>query len=702
MTNSYPSDTGRPVVLRDMVDLAQRRAAALPEQIAYSFVQYDHDVSGHVKAVSYADVDFGARAAAACLQKYNPRGKRVILIFPPGIEYILSFFACLYAGALAVPVYPPVSARDGTRALSIITNAAPDFILTCDLFERQARQLASSLSRPVTIINVRHIPDGNADDWVAPDINAESIAFLQYTSGSTGSPKGVMISHGNLLHNLELISENFEAGPESRGVIWLPPYHDMGLIGGILVPMYNAFPVTLMSPLDFLQEPVRWLRAVSEHQADISGGPNFAYELCVDRIAPQEVRQLDLSSWTLAFNGSETIRLQTVKRFVKKFGTCGFRMEAFYPCYGLAESTLIVTGGRKSEFPKTITLGNELLTQNKAQAMRKTDRKGRFETTLTGCGRPLIRDFIIVDPETHALKADNEVGEVWIRGPSVACGYWHASGETGQQFHAYTQGAADGPFFRTGDLGFLNGGEFYLTGRRKELILINGRNYYPVDIEYSVEQSYPAFRKGCAAAFSVDTSAGERLVVVQEVRRADVKSFDVQKAATAVFQAVLIKNGLHVAEVAFLAPSTIPKTTSGKICRISCLAQYRSGKLGAINTVYNPKSSRAAGRLPANRDVLTKLRNLPIAGRREYLLDYLRKQVAAVVGLDSFKAVSAGTPLFDLGLDSLAAVELKERVELDLECRLETTVFIDYPTCEAMTDHLADHVPAADIPGRCK
>ena len=576
-----------------------------------------------------------------------------------------------------------------------MTDAAPDFILTCDLFERQAHLLASSLSQPIEVINTqRHIPVEHAQSWAWPDITAENIALLQYTSGSTGHPKGVMVTHGNLLHNLESISRNFEAKPKSQGVIWLPPYHDMGLIGGILVPMYNGFPVTLMSPLDFLQKPVRWLRAISDYKADISGGPNFAYDLCVNKVTPEEARRLDLSSWTLAFNGSEAIRAETLKRFAKKFGANGFRMEAFYPCYGLAESTLLVSGGKKAETPKTITIGNDSLSRNKARAINKINRKGRFETILTGCGQPLTGDLIVVDPVTHIPKDKNEIGEIWIKGASITKGYWNNHRTTENQYNAYVAISGEGPYFRTGDLGFLNENEIFLTGRLKELIVINGQNHYPGDIEFTVQHAHPALRKGCGAAFSIDTGVEEQLIVVQEVINECLKSFDVREAATAVFRAVLVKNGLRVSEAVFIEPSTIPKTTSGKICRLQCLKQYRTGALKTIGAIVHPKTmeGRNANAKANSRNLPEKLKHIPAQEKRKLLLTYLRSLLADTLGLSSFKVISVETPFFDLGLDSLAVVKLKDQIEQDLECSVETTLFFDYPTCEAVIDYLTDQV----------
>jgi acyl-CoA synthetase (AMP-forming)/AMP-acid ligase II len=393
-------------------------------------------------------------------------------------------------------------------------------------------------------------------------VDQSSIAMLQFTSGSTASPRGVVVTHANLMHNLKVIATGFRHDEHSQGVIWLPPYHDMGLIGGILEPMNTGFPVTLMSPLAFLQHPQRWISAVSRYRATTSGGPNFAYELCTRKVDPATIPGLDLSSWTVAFNGSEPVRPDTLDRFVEKFGPYGFRHEAFYPCYGLAEATLMVTGGEVDLPPRGLAMPDS--------------------QKLISCGRTFFDHRLkVVDPITRVECNEREVGELWISGPSVARGYWQDAEETENVFGGRIAGSPseDGPYLRSGDLGFVHEGELYVAGRKKDLIIIRGRNYHPHDIERSAEQSCPALRPGCTAAFSIDAGSEEQLIVVSELRAAE----RLEEVRAAIRAAITRDHSLRTKEIVLVQPGTIPKTSSGKIQRLATRQAYLDGKLSVVD-----------------------------------------------------------------------------------------------------------------------
>lgn len=425
-------------------------------------------------------------------------------------------------------------------------------------------------------------------------------------------PRGVKLTHGNLLYNLALIHRCFGHTPESRGVIWLPPYHDMGLIGGILQPLYGGFPVTLMSPFAFLQRPFRWLQAISRTRATTSGGPNFAYDLCAHKITPEQRAILDLSCWEVAFSGAEPVHAETLDRFVEVFEPCGFRREAFYPCYGLAEATLIVSGGLKGTLPTVYSVRGSALQQNQVIESSYPDSFKRDTQKLISCGRSLPgQKIIIADLESLTLGSPNQVGEIWVSGPSVAQGYWNRPEETKQTFEAYLADTGQGPFLRTGDLGFLKNGELFVTGRLKNLIILGGRNYYPQDIEQTVEQSHPALRQGCCAAFSIDHEGEERLVIVAEVEHPyDLRRFrqtkekknthtpcqlpdqhstpthrlpwSAKEVVGAIRQAVAENHELHIHVVLLLKANSIPKTSSGKIQHYACRAGFLAGSLNVL------------------------------------------------------------------------------------------------------------------------
>ncbi|HEX7774705.1 MAG TPA: fatty acyl-AMP ligase, partial [Pyrinomonadaceae bacterium] len=426
-------------------DILRWRAEHQPTRLAYVFT--DEDKAG--VHLTYADLDRQARLIAARLSSFGVEGERVLLLYPPGLDYISAFFGCLYAGAIAVPVYPPRMNRNLLRLQAIAADAQAKVALTT----------AAVLSRVIPALDQTPAlgklswlatDDLKIDhDWHEPSVNNDTIAFLQYTSGSTGLPKGVVLTHSNLLHNSKLLAHAFGYTSESQCVSWLPMYHDMGLIGAIIQPLYGGFTCTLMSPLSFLQKPVRWLQAITRARGTISGAPNFAYDLCVRKIGPEERAELDLSTWKVAFNGAEPIRPDTVERFAAAFQSCGFRAEAFHPCYGLAEATLIVSGSKTSFLP----------------AQRRLEAR-----TVMSCGGVLPDEtIVIVNPESLTRCLPHEAGEIWVHGPSVAQGYWNLPEETEQTFHATLAEMDDMNFLRTGDLGFLDDGELFVTGRLKDL-----------------------------------------------------------------------------------------------------------------------------------------------------------------------------------------------------------------------------------------
>jgi acyl-CoA synthetase (AMP-forming)/AMP-acid ligase II len=465
----------------------------------------------------------------------------------------------------------------------IARNAEPVAVLTS---ARVVALAESSLLefpelRGLRWLAIEDAPAGLAGEWDDVRLDRGTPALIQYTSGSTSFPKGVLVSHGNLLHNSALIHRSFGYTAESRGVIWLPPHHDMGLIGGILQPLYGGFPVTLMSPAAFLLRPARWLQAISRTRATTSGGPNFAYDLATRKITPDQRVALDLSSWKVAFNGAEPVAIETMERFAEAFEPCGFRREAFHPCYGLAEATLFVSGAkqRRAGPPASDRPAEPKRTEASVDAR-------------AGSGRvPDGQRVIIVDPRRRVEAPPGEIGEIWISGPSVACGYWNLPEESQKTFGAYLADRLEGPFLRTGDLGFLRGNDLVVTGRLKDLIIIGGRNHYPQDIERTVAQTHPALRYDCCAAFSVQGNPGERLVIAAEIDHRLFVSIRSQGPAQnqrpellqAIRTVVAEHHDLRVDQVLLVKTGSLPRTTSGKLQRHACRAQFLDGTLEALN-----------------------------------------------------------------------------------------------------------------------
>jgi acyl-CoA synthetase (AMP-forming)/AMP-acid ligase II len=585
----------KPEINSTLVDLICQRAEIHPEKLAYEFLI---DGESLTEKMTYQELDLRARALAVQIQQLNAVGERVLLLYPPSLDYITAFIACQYAGAVAVPAYPPDVTRlerSMPRFMSIINNAKPALILTTSPILTMTQfllpQYPDLLNVEWIATDVRSGDISAAADWKRPNITPNTLSFLQYTSGSTAEPKGVMLTHGNLMHQLEMICQAFDLRIESDKVVfWLPFYHDMGLIGGILGTLYMGGTNTLMSPLDFLQRPYRWLQAMTRTRATISGGPNFAYELCVRKINAAQKEALNLSSWELAFNGAEPVRADTLQRFAQAFEPCGFRLERFYPCYGLAEATLLVAGGGRNRPPVTVNLDAAALMRHQVQEAKGAETE---KITLVGCGHTWLDEKImIVDPDSLTPCQEDKngvttIGEIWVASDSVAQGYWDRPEETERNFFAHLPGI-DVRFLRTGDLGFLKQDELFVTGRIKDMIIIDGLNHYPQDIEATIEKCHPALRPGCSAAFSVDVDGEEQLVVVAEVARmsqlADLASqsqIDTtpEMIVQTIRKAISNQQDLRVFQVVLLKPGSVPKTSSGKIQRRACKAGFLEGTL---------------------------------------------------------------------------------------------------------------------------
>ncbi len=564
-----------------LVDLARFRKEADPEKTCYIFLEDGEDQEIRI---NYRDFDEKVRARAAILQSRYAPGDRAILLYPAGLEFVLAFFSCLYAGIIAVPTYPPnftKITRTMPRFLSIIADANPKAVLSTNEIIRLFKPLIENqeIVNELDWLATGQVLDDQAESWVMPDIISDSLAFLQYTSGATSTPKGVMVSHKNVLYNSQMIKEAFENSSKDTAFSWLPAYHDMGLIGGIIHPIYIGATGILMSPLHFLQRPFRWLRAISNYKVTVSGSPNFGYEWCLKRVKSSQRESLDLSSWRLAYNGAEPVRAETLNYFSETFADCGFQPETFYPCYGLAEATLFVSGGQSKSAPTIIEMNRHELLKD----YQKYDAGGESVANYVSCGvNWLGQEINIVDPESRQECQPGKVGEVWVSGPNIAQGYWQNPKTTGETFQAYIADTGKGPFMRTGDLGFMKDNELYIAGRMKDLIIIDGLNHYPQDIELTVEKSHPGIREGFAVAFSIDEGGSERLVIVSEFRQRYKDT--VEEAKKAIRKAVSEEHEVAVHDIVFIKMRTLSKTASGKHQRHLCKAEYLAGQLSLFET----------------------------------------------------------------------------------------------------------------------
>ncbi|MDX2247757.1 MAG: AMP-binding protein [Bacteroidia bacterium] len=605
--------------------------------------------------LTFDQLDLRARAIAARLQDQGLSGERAILLYPSGLDYIAAFFGCLYAGVTAVPVYPPQMGKQVDRVLAIVNDSAAKAFLTNTEVLEAVRLFMPDLvnGKNESWIATDKIEDSFAESWKTPAINRDTLAFLQYTSGSTGNPKGVCVTHHNLLHNEAMIQSAFRHREgEMIGVGWLPLYHDMGLIGNIIQPIYVGQPIYLMSPLSFLQKPVRWLQAIDRFRGTSSGGPNFSYELLMAKTTPEEIAALDLSSWTVAFTGAEPVRADTIKRFARMFAPAGFREESFYPCYGMAESTLLVTGGDEGHIPAILHLDPVELG---AHRVKPIDENTANALSVVGCGHTWGNQKVsIVNPDTCDLCDENQVGEVWVAGESVAEGYWNNPEASEKTFRAFITNTGEGPFLRTGDLGFVYKNELYITGRLKDLMIIRGRNHYPQDIEHTTGQSHIALKPGGNAAFSVEIAGEERLVVAAEIEPQTLKTHSSEEIFAAIRREIALRHELQVYAIALLKRRSIPKTSSGKIRRNACREAYLQRELNLeaewISDLQEENSEEVAPET-------TPTAAFTAARIQDWIVAWMSKKL----GINTAK-IDPQESMQAYGLDSMGTAEFEEDI----------------------------------------
>lgn len=667
---------------RTLIELANRQLDKMPEKIIYRFLPEGEEESG---VLSFRDLVLRAKKIGALLQTMNMQGERILLLYQPGLEYIAAFWGCLFAGAVAVPAYPPRNNRNLPRLQAIIDDSDAKVALTSESLMAKTQTMFATVEElsGLQVMSTDGELDGYEDQWQPPQINGDSLAFLQYTSGSTGNPKGVMLSHANLLHNLGVIHQGFHMDTDSIGVIWLPPYHDMGLIGGLLEVIYAGAQTIFMPPAAFLQRPIRMLESITKYRGTISGGPNFTYELLLEKTTPEQREHLDLSSWRVAFNGAEPVRYETLQRFQQIFSPYGFSSKTFYPCYGLAEGTLFVSGSEidkkvaQCRFDKKALEHNQLVESSDLMNSRVLVSSGHF------FGDQTVK---IVDPETRLECASGELGEIWVKGHSIAKGYWKREEESRSIFQATIADTGEGPFMRTEDRGFLKDGELYIAGRIKDLIIIRGVNHYPQDVERTVETCHPSLREGCGAAFSVDVEDEERLVIAHEVEFRE--NPDIQQVAAAMRRVVAEEHELQLYGLVLIKPGHIPKTSSGKIQRYAAKQGYLENTLEILNVWHAEATPTAVKPLAATVSAAAPTKK---AISKKEMQQWLIEKISAELHIP-ISQIDITQPFVSYGLDSARATVLAGDLENHLFTKLPPTLVYDYPSIEALAAHLAADV----------
>ena len=684
---------------RTMCHLLLQRANETPDRIAYSFLAAADEMS-HL-----TDRDLLARSVrlARTLQANTQRGDRVILAFPPGLEFIVAFYGCLLAGVVAIPAtYPKRRGRAETRSgsPSRLTKIISDSDASLGLTTSNAISFMSD--EPSDSFRWICVDEGDSDAGHngAPaarpfeefgEPSAEDVAFLQYTSGSTAEPKGVVVTHANIVNNLEVIATGFQgdsklADDEHRvGVFWLPAYHDMGLIGAILMPFYAEWRSVLMPPTLFLQQPALWLETIGKLRAGLTGAPNFALDRCVEKISPEQRTKIDLSSLKLLFCGAEPIRSSTIERFSRAFHDCGLGDDVWYPCYGMAETTLMASGGYGPGELQTIALNQAALVENRVEPVDPSHHSSPA-VQVVSCGQAHCgHRIVIVEPSTLQPLPEQQIGEIWIAGGSIAQGYWKQPEATAETFEATLPDRSEN-WLRTGDLGFLFEGNLFVTGRAKDVIIIRGQNFYPQDIEYTVGQSHSALLPDACAAFSVDRGDEEAIVVVQELDRHH-RSDDKDELFQQIRASISDRFEVDLEAIVLIRQASLPRTTSGKVQRNLCRQQYLQGGLAIVDQWQRPTpSDRSSAAL--NSDELARDDQALLKQQIEtWLVNWLQSRCGETEG-----HITADTPFAETGLDSVAAVELSFEIEQWLQIQLSTAMTWDHPTPASLAESLAELV----------
>ena len=712
-----------------LVHMLRHRAAVDSNRTAFIFLTGDDLQESRL---TYAQLDQEARAIAVTLAKHNVSRQPVLLLEPPGLRFMAALFGCLYSGAIVVPSYPPgprEGSKSASRFLRVIRNARPVVVIGSGKSLETARGMVAT---ELPCIDLDSQTGPAEDDWTEPKLSQPDIALIQYTSGSTGAPKGVMLTHGNFLSNLEAFAKGTLVSASSVGVSWLPPYHDLGLFCTLL-PIYTGFKLVYMSPDQFLKNPITWLKAISHFDGTISAAPNFAYDICVRRVLKNDYTRLDLSSWEVASNGAESVKFETLDRFSRAFSRCGFKSTAMQPCYGMAEATLWISGKPINTEPVIGRFSKRDLERGLVVPLGQTETKllrGALQERMLVSNGRVADDFDIkiVNPRTGSDSLANEVGEISIAGPSVSPGYWENEEATREAFVAEPEDKGAKRFLKTGDLGFVHEGELYITGRLKDLIIVRGLNYYPQDIEQASEKAHPAIMPNGACAFAVQGDDGEKVVVACEIARTQVRKADLNEVMNLIRAAVGEELELLVSSVVLQKQGTLPRTTSGKLRRSACAQAYLDGTLNPLTQMeiglgYAPSSERLPGEsgsagkvhpfLPTTKqgDALIAWWSLGSAEKsagtqQVHLLEqYLLGRLSSTLRLKQ-PPTETQIPMRQFGLDSLSQIELHLALEAEFQFSMDPGLFTPSNTIHELSkliqERLCDPlVRTEDQEGRC-
>jgi acyl-CoA synthetase (AMP-forming)/AMP-acid ligase II len=627
-------------------EILQTRAEREPDKTAFVFLKDGEDDE---EKITYKELDHAARDVAQRLTAMSLKGERALMMFPPGLEFVKALFGCFYAGVIAVPAYPPRKNRSLDRIKTLVNDSGAGIVIsTDDIYESIGRSFSDILELQQLSWMITDVMDTNTIQSpnlpISQSPNPSDIALLQYTSGSTGQPKGVMVTHRNIIRNVEFIRKSFELSRKSVSVTWLPSFHDMGLVDGVIEPVYTGFPGVLIPPVAFLQKPVRWLKAISKYGGTHGGGPNFAFDLCVDGISEEEKQGIDLSALKTLYCAAEPIRKNSFERFVDSFHNIGFKAKKLCPGSGMAETTLIITGPRAGRGPVYLGISGNALEQNRVIPVSGREQDVRY---LVGVGFPWLDTNVrIVDPETSLPCKKDQVGEIWVSGSIVTAGYWNKTVETDQTYSAKIKGESGSGFLRTGDLGFFYHGELFISGRLKDLIILHGRNYYPQDIEYLAEASHPALRSNASAAFSVDADNGEKLVIVAEVERTALRNLDIVAVCEAIRQKIAEELELEVYAIQLLRTASILKTSSGKIQHKACREGFLRKSLEVVGESILEKIQIPDDTSVAEADLVTM---------QAWLIAWIHTRLKIPI-----ERIDLGKPIAAFGLSSMKAVRLQQ------------------------------------------
>jgi acyl-CoA synthetase (AMP-forming)/AMP-acid ligase II len=674
------TEYGPPGTVRTLSTLLRSRAAQQPDQIAYRVVR---DSLFREDVLTYRDLHERALGAASKLQAEHLGGKRVALLHQTSVEFLAAFFGALYAGSVVVPLSVPWTAAALKRLSAILSDVDAGAVFTTQAIHDRVLQSSSATDWPAgqKFIHTEDLGILKDGECAVPD--RAGLAVIQYTSGSTSTPKGVELSHGNFLHNAGLMAQASGLTAQSVGVNWLPLFHDMGLMGGVVQPLFTGFPVTLLSPAAFLARPVLWLQAMTRYRATVTGGPDFGYAHCTEMINDEGLEKLELSAWDVAYSGAEPVRAETLDRFAQRFARCGFNSRAFFPCYGLAEATLIVSGGPKEVGPVILEASRRSLEKNK-MAVSASDQNDVVR--LVSSGRPIgDQTVIIVDPDTRLKCDEGKIGEIWLRGPSVGSGYRNQAFATEEVFRA--RYAQHGDFLRTGDLGFIRDGNLFVVGRIKDLVIIHGVNHFPQDIELVAGESHPALRTGSGAAFAVESNGKEGLAIVYELKR-NWRQEDVPDVLDGIRQAVANQHGIVPCVIVLVAQGTLHKTTSGKIQRHLAREAFSSGMLKVLAAWRPSETSEATQSMECDASAAE-----PTGGPPDDLHTLLMGIWSEILKIDD---IGIEDNFFDIGGQSSQLVSVHLKLNQILNVDVPVTKLFQYPTIRSLSGYLQ----GVDVPAK--